>query len=159
MHRFIPIYASWQGAKVTEVPVRHHKRQFGHSKYGLERIVKVILDLMVVKFLAKYAQKPIYPFGAMGLLSISLSLCFGLWALGLRLIVGTSLSRTPLPLMAVMLFLSGFILLTLGLVAEILMRTYYESQHKPIYELEDPVNTMPLPRPLRRSTSSAEAII
>ncbi len=138
MHRFIPIYASWQGARVTEIPVRHHKRQFGHSKYGLERVVKVLLDLLVVKFLAKYAQKPIYPFGAMGLLSICLSFGFALWALGLRVLAEISLSRTPLPLMAVMLFLSGFILLTLGLVAEILMRTYYESQQKPIYELEAP---------------------
>ena len=81
MHRFIPIYANWQGGKVTEIPVNHFPRVHGRSKYGLERIIKVMLDLIVVKFLSSYANKPIYVFGGFGLVSVAISLLSGLWAL------------------------------------------------------------------------------
>ena len=88
MHRFVPVYASWQGARVTEIPVAHHARQFGKSKYGLERTMKVVLDLIVVKFLAKYQQKPMYVFGAFGLFSLALSGLSALWALYLKVVDG-----------------------------------------------------------------------
>jgi hypothetical protein len=94
MHRFIPIYASWQGARVTEIPVKHHARQYGKSKYGLERTVKVILDLIVVKFLATFAQKPMYVFGGIGLMSLAVSGISGLWALYLKYFADTSFIQT-----------------------------------------------------------------
>eukprot|EP01034_Spumella_vulgaris_P010497 gene10497-13318_t len=100
MHRFIPIYASWNGARVTELPVTHHARRFGVSKYGLERIAKVFLDLMVVKFLDRYAQKPIYVFGGFGLVNLAVSFLAGLWAIILKLFYGTSFILSPLPLLA-----------------------------------------------------------
>ncbi|MGM0440775.1 MAG: glycosyltransferase family 2 protein [Chlamydiota bacterium] len=133
MHRFIPIYATWQGAKVAEVPVTHHERRHGESNYGLERTFKVLLDLMVVLFLSKYVQKPIYVFGGFGLLNFVLSfLSFGgmiIYKFGL----GVSFSRTPLPLLTTLFFLMGFMSIFFGLLAEMMMRTYYESQDKPVY--------------------------
>jgi dolichol-phosphate mannosyltransferase len=128
MHRFIPIYASWMGARVVELPVKHHARQFGKSKYGLERIFKVLLDLAVMKFLGDYLVKPIYVFGGFGLSSIVLSFAVLAWAIGLKLFTGLSLIQTPLPLLAAMLFLIGCVSVLMGLLAEIMMRTYFESQ-------------------------------
>jgi glycosyltransferase involved in cell wall biosynthesis len=133
MHRFIPIYASWMGARVTEIPVHHNPRQFGRSKYGLERIVKVILDLIVVRFLDRYFVKPIYLFGGFGILSFFLSfLSFGTMVY-LRVVEGISMILTPLPLMTVMTFLVGFISILMGLIAEMLVRTYFESQGRSVY--------------------------
>lgn len=135
MHRFVPIYAAWNGARVAEIPVTHHPRLHGESKYGLERIVKVVLDLMVVKFLFHYSSKPIYVFGSVGLLSILLGFLAGLWAIGLKLFVGISLSRTPLPLLCVFLGAVGVLSILMGLLAEILNRTYHESQAKSVYKV------------------------
>lgn len=140
MHRFIPIYASWQGAKVTEIPVNDFPRSHGSSKYGLERVVKVLLDLMVVKFLASYANKPIYVFGGFGLASIGLSFFSGLLALYLKFFEHTSFISTPLPLLVVLSFLTGIMCILMGLIAEIIMRTYYESQGKPVYLVRDTIN-------------------
>jgi glycosyltransferase involved in cell wall biosynthesis len=140
MHRFIPIYASWQGGRVTEVPVNHHPRVHGHSKYGLERILKVILDLIVVKFLASYANKPIYVFGGFGLISIAVSFLAGLWALYLKFFENTSFISTPLPLLVVLAFITGIMSILMGLIAEIIMRTYYESQGKQVYLVRDTLN-------------------
>jgi len=140
MHRFIPIYASWQGGKVTEIAVNHHPRIHGSSKYGLERIIKVLLDLMVVKFLASYANKPIYVFGGFGLLSVAFALVAGLWALYLKLFEDMSFISTPLPLLVVLAFITGVISILMGLIAEIIMRTYYESQGKQVYLVKDTVN-------------------
>jgi len=140
MHRFIPIYAAWQGGKVTEVPVNHFPRIHGSSKYGLERVVKVVLDLMVVKFLASYATKPIYVFGGFGLASIAISLASGVWALYLKFFEGTSFISTPLPLLVVLAFITGVMSILMGLTAEIIMRTYYESQGKPVYLVKETVN-------------------
>ncbi len=145
MHRFIPIYASWMGASITQIPVNHHARQFGHSKYGLERIAKVILDLMVVKFLDRHLVKPIYVFGGFGLVSFGISALAVLWAIGLKLFSDTSLIQTPLPLLAVMTFLIGFMSLLMGLIAEILSRTYFESQDRKSYLVRDLVNFDTLP--------------
>jgi len=133
MHRFIPIYASWYGAKVTEIPVAHYPRKFGQSKYGLERVVKVMLDLAVVKFLDRYAQKPMYVFGGIGMLSLLLSGLAAVWALYLKFFDNTSLVQTPLPLMFVFTALTGVICLLMGLLAELVMRTYHESQKKDVY--------------------------
>jgi glycosyltransferase involved in cell wall biosynthesis len=133
MHRFIPIYASWQGARVTEIPVRHHARKYGKSKYGLERTVKVVLDLIVVKFLATFAQKPMYIFGGIGLGSLAISAVSGVWALYLKLFENLSFVQTPLPLLFVMTAITGAMCILMGLLAELLTRTYHESQDKPIY--------------------------
>ena len=133
MHRFIPIYASWFGARIAEIPVLHHPRQNGVSKYGLGRIVKVILDLMVVNFLSKYAGKPMYLFGAAGLFILLISVLTGGWAVYLKLVEGVSFISTPLPLLVVMTGVTGFMCILMGLLAELLIRTYYEAQGKSVY--------------------------
>lgn len=144
MHRFIPIYASWMGAKVCEIPVRHHTRQFGTSKYGLERIFKVLLDLMVVKFLDRYFQKPIYVFGGFGAISLAIGAISVVWMFWLKLIDNVSLILTPLPLLCVMSCLIGAISLLLGLLAEMLVRTYFESQGRRVYLVKEIINSEPL---------------
>jgi glycosyltransferase involved in cell wall biosynthesis len=133
MHRFVPIYASWQGAKVTEIPVRHHARMFGNSNYGLERVLKVILDLMVVIFLDRYAKKPIYLFGGTGVLCLIVAAMAGMWALALKLVYGLSLIQTPLPLVVVMMGITGVMCVLMGLIAEMQTRTWHESQSKSVY--------------------------
>lgn len=143
MHRFVPVYAAWNGARVTEIPVTHHPRIHGQSKYGLERVLKVVLDLLVVKFLFRYSGKPIYVFGGFGLLAIGLALAFGLWALALKFFSGVSLIQTPLPLLAVFLSLTGVVSLLMGLLAEMINRTYHESQAKPVYRIGRVVRATP----------------
>ena len=140
MHRFIPIYASWQGARVTEVPVKHHPRTRGRSNYGLERILKVLLDLVVVKFLARNANNPIYVFGGFGLLNIGIAFAAGIAALYLKFFAGISFISTPLPLLTVMAFITGVMSILMGLLAEIIMRTYYEAQGKPVYLVKNTFN-------------------
>jgi glycosyltransferase involved in cell wall biosynthesis len=133
MHRFIPIYASWFGARVTEVEVNHRPRTHGKSKYGLMRTFKVVLDLLVVKFLAGYMQKPIYVFGGFGLLNFILSFISFIAMIYFKYWGGKTFIQTPLPLLTVLFLLMGVMSLFIGLVAELLMRTYYESQHKSVY--------------------------
>lgn len=139
MHRFIPAYANMVGARIVEVPVRHHARKFGQAKYGLERIGKVILDLFTVKFLASYSRKPIYLFGGVGLGSIGISilLVFGLliWRVVNNHDPEAHLVRSPLLYFSMMLFMIGFQCILLGLIAELLVRTYHESQDKPAYNV------------------------
>jgi glycosyltransferase involved in cell wall biosynthesis len=137
MHRFIPIYATWQGAKVTELPVTHHPRTHGRSKYGLSRTFKVILDLLVVKFLASYSQKPIYVFGGFGLLSFLFSFICAGFMVYFKYWGGKTFIQTPLPQLVVLFFLIGFMSILMGFLAEIQMRTYYESQNKPIYLVKE----------------------
>jgi glycosyltransferase involved in cell wall biosynthesis len=137
MHRFIPIYASWQGARVTEVSVTHFPRIHGKSKYGLERTFKVILDLIVVKFLAQYAQKPIYVFGTAGLLSLVVAFLAAAASLYYKIWGGKSFIETPLPLIFVMACITGIMCILMGLLAEIIMRTYYESQGKTVYLIDE----------------------
>jgi len=139
MHRFIPIYAQWIGARVSEIPVRHSPRMSGKSKYGMNRIFKIILDLMVVKFLLSYSQKPIYVFGGMGLLMILGALISGGYAIYLKFFEGTSFILTPLPLLCVLLLMLGFLSILMGFLAEILTRTYYESQGKPTYQIKETI--------------------
>lgn len=141
MHRFVPIYAAWNGARVTEIPVTHHPRLHGESKYGLERVLKVMLDLLVVKFLFSYSEKPIYVFGGFGLLSILCGFLAGLWAVALKVFTGTSFVQTPLPLLCVFLGATGVVSILMGLLAEMLNRTYHESQRKPVYRVARIVRT------------------
>jgi dolichol-phosphate mannosyltransferase len=143
MHRLIPVYASWMGAKVTEIPVRHHARSHGSSNYGLERVAKIILDLIVVKFLDRQFMKPIYVFGGFGMLCLAVSGIAVVWALYLKFVDGLSLIQTPLPLLAVMTFVTGFMCILMGLLSEILMRTYFESQGKTSYVVRERLNFDP----------------
>lgn len=133
MHRFIPVYASWEGAKITELPVKHHPRIHGHSKYGLERTFKVLLDLIVITFLDNYAKKPIYIFGGAGLLCGLLSIGSLSYATWLKLVHNISFILTPLPVLSAMTMLAAFMCILMGLLAEMIMRTYYETQQKSIY--------------------------
>jgi dolichol-phosphate mannosyltransferase len=133
MHRFIPIYAYWNGARVTEVPVKHHARRFGVSKYGLERIPKVIFDLLVVVFLHRFGQRPMYVFGSVGLLSFAVGVIAGVLALYYKFFGNKSFIETPLPLLFVMAMITGAMCFLMGLLAELLVRTYYESQQKATY--------------------------
>lgn len=141
MHRLIPIYASWMGARVVEFPVRHHPRTFGKSNYGIGRSYKVLLDLMVAKFFEDYLVKPIYVFGGFGL--VTMGAAFGVigLAIGLKLFFATSLIQTPLPLLAALLFLIGCSSILMGLLAEIQMRTYFESQDRKPYHIRRPART------------------
>jgi glycosyltransferase involved in cell wall biosynthesis len=135
MHRFIPAYAGWVGAKMIEIPVRHHPRKFGKAKYGLERTIKVILDLFTVKFLMSFANKPIYLFGGAGAGLIMLSFVLLGVLVARRIVLDEHLIRSPLLLMTVMLFILGFQSILMGLIAELLARTYHESQAKPTYSV------------------------
>jgi glycosyltransferase involved in cell wall biosynthesis len=139
MHRFIPIYAQWIGARVTEIPVRHSPRGSGSSKYGMSRVFKVILDLMVVKFLLSYSQKPIYVFGGIGLLMILAAFLSGGYAIYLKIFEKVSFILTPLPLLCVLLLVLGSLSILMGFLAEILTRTYYESQGKPTYQIKETI--------------------
>jgi len=140
MHRFIPAYASSVGAKIIEIPVRHHPRKFGKAKYGLERTLKVTLDLFTVKYLISYSQKPIYIFGSVGVGLIAISILDVFYLVLRRLIVGEHMIRSPLLQMGTTLFVMGFNSILLGLIAEQLTRTYHEAQSKPTYTLLKKLN-------------------
>ncbi len=139
MHRFIPIYASWAGARVAEIPVEHHPRTMGKSKYGLSRTLKVVLDLMTIKFMASYQTKPIYVFGTFGMIAFAVSLLAGLWAI-IRKLEGESFIKNPLPILSIVMFAVGVQFLLMGLLAEMLVRTYHESQDKPIYAVRERIS-------------------
>jgi glycosyltransferase involved in cell wall biosynthesis len=137
MHRFIPVYANSVGAKIIEVKVHHHERKYGKAKYGLERTFKVILDLFTVKFLTAYANKPIYLFGGTGMGLITVSF-FTLLILAIRRITAKiSPFSSPLFTIAVMIAIMGFQSILMGLIAELLSRTYHESQNKPVYTVRE----------------------
>src|SRR5438045_4754044 len=135
MHRFIPIYAYWIGARLTAVPVKHRPRHRGVSKYGLERIPKVILDLLVVVFLHRFGQRPMYVFGSVGLLSVGIGVVAGGAALYYKFFGNKSFIETPLPLLFVLAMITGAMCFLMGLLAELLVRTYYESQQKTTYTI------------------------
>ncbi len=136
MHRFIPAYAGSVGARIIEMPVRHHARKFGKTKYGLERTLKVVLDLFTVKFLISYSAKPIYLFGGTGLGLMGASGLMLLFLLVRRFWIGTSVFDSPLFIVGILLLILGFQSLLMGLIAELLVRTYHESQHKPTYTVK-----------------------
>lgn len=137
MHRFIPIYAAWAGARVTEIPVEHHARTMGKSKYGLSRTIKVVFDLMTIKFMASYQTKPIYVFGTFGMLAFLISLLGGLYAVFLKIFHKADFVQTPLPILSIVMFAVGIQFLLMGLLAEMLVRTYHESQSKAIYAVRE----------------------
>lgn len=144
MHRFIPIYASWAGARVTEIPVTHHARTMGKSKYGISRTVKVVFDLITIKFMAEYHTKPLYVFGTFGLIAFLVSILSGLYAVVLKLAGRIGFPRyqadfveTPLPILSIVMFAISIQFFLMGLLAEMLVRTYHESQAKAIYAVRE----------------------
>ncbi|MDQ3908684.1 MAG: glycosyltransferase family 2 protein [Acidobacteriota bacterium] len=137
MHRFIPIYASWAGARVTEIPVEHHARTMGKSKYGLSRTLKVVFDLVTIKFMASYQTKPLYVFGSFGMIAFAISMLAGLLAIYWKLIHRADFVQTPLPVLTIVMFAVGVQFFLMGLLAEMLVRSYHESQSKPIYAVRE----------------------
>lgn len=140
MHRFLPIYAKWQGARIAEIPVSHRPRRHGTSKYGLDRTVKVLLDLMLVKFYDKFSVKPMYAFGTIGILSVAASFVFFLAMLYFKFFGDKTFIQTPLPLLAVQFFLIGVMCFLLGITTDMVMRTYFESQKQRPYQLSHTLN-------------------
>lgn len=136
MHRFIPALASWMGVTMCEVPVNHEPRKTGKSKYGLIRIIKVALDLITVKFLIDYAYRPIHIFGFFGSVCLTIGIALGGYLTIEKLLFGQSLSDRPMMFLVILLIIFGFQLLTLGILGEFLIRTYHESQNKPIYMIK-----------------------
>jgi len=137
MHRFIPAVASWMGVKVAEVKVNHRPRIAGVSKYGIDRTIRVILDLITVKFLLSYSTSPIQIFGLLGLFSGGGGFLLALWLSFQKVVMDIPLSNRPALLLAVLLILVGVQLISIGLLAEMMSRTYHESQNKPIYVIKD----------------------
>ncbi len=140
MHRFIPIYASWSGARVTEIPVEHHARTMGKSKYGLSRTIKVIFDLMTIKFMASYQTKPLYVFGWAGLLTFFVSIVCAVFAFLMKFASWphhADFIQTPLPVLTTVMLVLGVQFFLMGLLAEMQVRTYHESQAKAVYAVRE----------------------
>lgn len=140
MHRFIPAYVAWYGAKVGEIIIDHRPRIYGYAKYSISRTWRVILDLLTVKFLTKYLNKPIHFFGRIGYWSLFFGFISGLSAIYLKFFNNIAFISTPLPLLTVFLIILGVQFILMGLLAEILIRIYYESQDKPVYSIKDKLN-------------------
>lgn len=140
MHRFLPYYAFLSGAKIVEIAVNHRPRTHGKSKYGISRTVKVLLDMITIRFLGRHAQKPIYLFGGIGSASIALGVVIAAFTVFERIAWNIYVHRNPLILLASLLGLAGLQFMLMGLLAEILMRTYHESQSKPTYLVRETFN-------------------
>ncbi|MBT3392167.1 MAG: glycosyltransferase family 2 protein [Chloroflexi bacterium] len=140
MHRFIPAYAGYVGAKIIEVPVRHHPREFGKTKYGLERILKVILDLLTVKFLISYGHKPNYLFGGPGMAMMAAGTGLLAFLVIRRIVTLVSVLESPFFPVSLILLIMGFQSILMGLIAELQVRTYHESQKKPTYTVRRKLN-------------------
>jgi len=137
MHRFIPALASWMGVQVAEIPVNHRPRAHGKSKYGISRTIRVLLDLLTVRFLLSYAVRPMQLFGLLGLLGFGLGLGVGVYLSVLKIVYHQSIGNRPLLLFAVLMIVAGIQLLTMGLLGELVVRTYHETQDKPIYVIRE----------------------
>ena len=135
LHRFIPVLASLEGARITQVDVKHHARQFGTSKYGLGRTLKVVSDLLLMLFFKKYMQKPMHLFGNWGVLLFGTGSLINLYLLFLKIGLGQDIWGKPLLILGLMLVVAGIQLITMGIVIEIQMRTYFESQQKRPYKV------------------------
>lgn len=144
MHRFIPIYVAWQGGKVTEIPVNHFTRKYGKSKYGIMRTFSVISDLIFLKYMEKQFAHPIHMFGGFALVNFGLSLLSFLLMIYFKFWGGKSFIQTPLPQLVILFVLVGILCLFMGLLAEILMRTYFESQDKKAYQIREILNSKEL---------------
>ena len=140
MHRFIPIHTSWIGASITEVPVNHNARMFGESKYGLKRVFKVLLDLITVKFMGSYSTKPIYIFGGTGLVLMILGFVTGIAVIAMKLKAGIDMTGNPLLYLTTLLIITSILFIQIGILAEILIRIYHESQEMPPYHVKEIVN-------------------
>ncbi|MDW3190773.1 MAG: glycosyltransferase family 2 protein [Cytophagales bacterium] len=136
LHRFIPVLAKLQGARLDEMPVKHHARQYGKSKYGLGRTFKVMSDLMLMVFFQKYFQRPIHLFGTVGLLTFGAGVIINIYLLIIK-ILGHEIGGRPLLILGITLVLGGIQLITIGIVAELIVRTYYESQDKKTFRVKD----------------------
>ncbi|MGK7914455.1 MAG: glycosyltransferase family 2 protein [Prochloraceae cyanobacterium] len=137
LHRFLPALAFIEGAKITETPVRHHPRRFGHSKYGLDRTCRVLMDLLTIWFMKKFLTRPMHVFGSFGLFSMLAGFILGAYLTFLKLGLGKNIGDRPLLILVVILLLTGLQLFCFGLLGELLMRTYHESQDRPIYRVRE----------------------
>jgi len=140
MHRFIPAYVAWHGGEVAEIIVNDRKRIHGQTKYGLSRTFKVILDLLVFKFLSKYFNRPMHFFGGLGFISLAIGLVSGIIAIILKIAEIRSFVATPLPVFSALFIIVGVQLIVMGILAEMLMRVYYESQRKEPYIIKEKYN-------------------
>jgi glycosyltransferase involved in cell wall biosynthesis len=145
LHRFLPALAYIEGAKIAELPVSHHARQFGASKYGLSRTFRVMMDLMTIYFMKRFLTRPMHAFGWFGLISTAIGLGLGLHLTYVKLILGESIGNRPLLTLAVLLVLAGLELFCFGLLAELMMRTYHESQGRTIYRVREVVESSASP--------------
>lgn len=137
LHRFIPALAYIEGARITEIPVRHHARRFGRSKYGLWRTFRVLMDLLTILFMKRFLTRPMHVFGLLGLISMVSGALIGIYLTWVKLAVGENIGNRPLLILAVLLLVAGVQLFCFGLLAELLMRTYHESQGRPIYRVRE----------------------
>ena len=143
MHRFLPALAAIEGARIAELPVKHQARQYGKSKYGLGRTFRVLMDLMTVYFMKTFLTRPMHVFGWFGLISTLVGLGLGAYLTVLKLWYDVSIGDRPLLTLAVLLFLGGLYLFSFGMLAELVMRTYHESQGRQIYRVRDVIESMP----------------
>ena len=141
LHRFLPALAFIEGARITEIPVRHHARRYGHSKYGLDRTFRVVMDLLTVSFMKTFLTRPMHVFGLFGIVFTVLGLIMGGYLTFLKLGLGQEIGDRPLLILVVVLLLTGMQLFCFGLLAELLMRTYHESQSRPIYRVREVVQS------------------
>lgn len=137
LHRFLPALAAIEGARISEVVVHHEPRRYGQSKYGIDRTFRVLMDLLTVWFIKRFLTKPMHGFGLWGLAAIGVGVAINLWLLGLKLVNHASIGTRPLLMVGVLAILSGIQLLCFGLLAELQMRTYHESQGRPIYRVRE----------------------
>jgi glycosyltransferase involved in cell wall biosynthesis len=141
LHRFLPALAFIEGARITEIPVNHYARKFGSSKYGLGRTFRVVMDLMTVYFMKRFLTKPMHVFGSLGMISAVSGIALGVYLTLVKILAGQDIGDRPLLILAVVLFLTGIQLFSFGLLAELLMRTYHESQKRPIYRIREVISS------------------
>jgi glycosyltransferase involved in cell wall biosynthesis len=137
LHRFIPAIASWQGTRIAELPVNHRARKFGKSKYGISRTVRVFLDMLTVRFLLSYSTRPLHVFGTLGLVTAGLGLLFAAYLAFVKVVLDQSIGNRPLLMLAVLLIVIGVQMITMGLLGEMMARTYHETQGKRIFVIRD----------------------
>jgi glycosyltransferase involved in cell wall biosynthesis len=147
LHRFLPALAFIEGARIAEIPVRHHARKFGYSKYGLGRTLRVVMDLFTIFFMKKFLTRPMHVFGFFGLAAMLMGIGVGVYLTTLKLVLGQDIGDRPLLILAVVLFLTGVQLISFGLLAELSMRTYHESQNRPIYRVREIIGATPTQDP------------
>ena len=147
LHRFIPDIAAWVGATMAEIPVNHRPRRFGRSNYGLNKALRVVLDLIAVRFLQGYSTRPVQYFGKWGIVLGGLGFLLAVWLTVLKVLLGQSIGSRPALFLSVLLMLMGAQLLSIGLVGEMIVRTYYEGQGKTIYRVQEIVDHSHDPRP------------